>query len=64
MLRRVFAVLIVLGFSVPAFSQNEGGPAKAKGSSPEISFESVPNFFKLPPGLYMTVSFIRCGRAS
>ena len=29
------------------------GPAKAKATAPEIPFESVPNFFKLPAGLYM-----------
>src|SRR5437867_9314533 len=34
-------------------SQNVSGPAKAKATTPEIPFDSVPNFFKLPPGLYM-----------
>src|SRR5260221_14424346 len=35
------------------FAQNVSGPAKARATTPEISFDSVPNFFKLPPGLYM-----------
>ena len=28
-------------------------PAKAKATTPEIAYDSVANFFKLPPGLYM-----------
>ena len=34
----------------PAFAQNVAGPAKAKATTPEIPFDSVPNFFKLPAG--------------
>ena len=36
-----------------AEAQNASGPAKARATAPDIAFESVPNFFKLPPGLYM-----------
>ena len=36
-----------------AEAQNASGPAKARATTPDIPFESVPNFFKLPPGLYM-----------
>src|SRR3954471_19938471 len=56
MLRRFIAVLVVLVplvFATSASSQNVAGPAKAKATTPEIPFESVPNFFKLPAGLYM-----------
>src|SRR4030095_335195 len=49
-MRRLTAGVIVglLCTAGPAFAQ-----AKAKATAPEISFDSVPNFFKLPPGLYM-----------
>src|SRR4249920_1411387 len=56
MLRRFIAVhvvLVPLFFAFPAYSQNAAGPAKAKATTPEIPFDSVPNFFKLPAGLYM-----------
>jgi DNA-binding beta-propeller fold protein YncE len=33
--------------------QNVSGPAKARATTPEIPFDSAPNFLKLPPGLYM-----------
>ena len=36
-----------------AEAQNVSGPAKARTTAPDIPFDSVPNFFKLPPGLYM-----------
>ena len=36
-----------------AEAQNVSGPAKARATAPDIPFDSVPNFFKLPPGLYM-----------
>jgi len=41
--------------AMPAFAQPgaNAGPAKARATTPEIPFESVPNFFKLPAGLYM-----------
>jgi sugar lactone lactonase YvrE len=47
----VVVALLLLGGR--AFTQNVSGPAKAKATTPEIPFDSVPNFFKLPPGLYM-----------
>src|SRR6266566_3806652 len=42
----LFCTALVLG-------QGAGAPAKAKATTPEIPFETVPNFFKLPAGLYM-----------
>src|ERR1700674_5849650 len=47
----VVVALLLLGGR--AFTQNVSGPAKAKATTPEIPFDSVANFFKLPPGLYM-----------
>ncbi|HEV3061447.1 MAG TPA: peptidyl-alpha-hydroxyglycine alpha-amidating lyase family protein [Vicinamibacterales bacterium] len=49
----VVSLLLCAG---PALVQGQGGasaPAKAKATTPEIPFDSVPNFFKLPAGLYM-----------
>ena len=46
----VAALLLCAG---PAFAQGGGAPAKARATTPEIPFDSVPNFFKLPAGLYM-----------
>ncbi len=46
------AVALLL-FTAPAFAQGGGLAAKAKATTPEIPFESVPNFLKLPAGLYM-----------
>jgi 6-bladed beta-propeller protein len=43
-------VILAIG---PVGAQNVSGPAKARATTPEIPFESVPNFIKLPPGLYM-----------
>ncbi len=37
----------------PVVAQNVTAPAKARATTPEIPFESVPNFFKLPPGTYL-----------
>src|SRR5262249_13850920 len=48
----VFGLLLGLAAG-PAAAQNASGPAKAKATTPEIPFESVANFFKLPAGLYM-----------
>ena len=51
MMRRLTAGILVgllATAAAPAFAQ-----AKAKATTPEIPFDSVPNFFKLPPGLYM-----------
>ena len=46
-------IVAMLLFGGRAFTQNVSGPAKARATTPEIPFDSVPNFFKLPPGLYM-----------
>jgi len=46
----VFGALVSAG---AAFAQPVAGPAKAKATTPEIPFDSVPNFFKLPAGTYM-----------
>ena len=43
-----YLAVIVL-FAVPVFAQSK---AKAQ-NVPEIAYESVPNFLKLPPGLYL-----------
>ena len=53
-MRRVRASVVVglLLWAGPAFAQ-AAAPAKAKAATPEIPFESVPNFLKLPAGLYM-----------
>ena len=54
MSRRLSVALIVtLLCAAPAIGQNVAGPAKARATTPEIPFDSVPNFLKLPPGLYM-----------
>ncbi len=34
-------------------AQGGGTPAKARATTPEIPFDIVPNFFKMPAGLYM-----------
>jgi len=55
MMRRIVVSVVVgllLSVSAP-HAQNVAGPAKAKATTPEIPFESVANFFKLPAGLYM-----------
>jgi 6-bladed beta-propeller protein len=44
------ALLLAAG---SAIAQPVAGPAKAKATTPEIPFESVANFFKMPPGVYM-----------
>src|SRR6266851_3139850 len=44
----VFFAVVIL-FAVPVFAQSK---AKAQ-NVPEIPYESVPNFLKLPPGLYL-----------
>jgi sugar lactone lactonase YvrE len=54
MMRRLGASLVFLLLAAaPALAQPVAGPAKAKATTPEIPFESVANFFKLPAGLYM-----------
>ncbi len=49
-MRRSSACVVVglLLLAGPVFAQ-----AKAKATTPEIPYDSVANFFKLPPGLYM-----------
>ena len=50
---RGFCASVVVGLLLcagPAFAQ---AAAKAKATTPEIPFDSVPNFLKMPPGLYM-----------
>src|SRR5690349_7138139 len=48
---RVVSALLL--FAASASAQPVAGPAKAKATTPEIPFESVANFFKMPPGIYM-----------
>src|SRR5881628_3377293 len=48
----ILASALLLACSAPAFAQGGGAPAKAKATTPEIPFDSVPNFFKLPAGTY------------
>ena len=48
MMRRVSCFLIILYVAAPLFSQSK---AKAE-NVPEIPYDSVPNFLKLPPDLY------------
>jgi len=52
MMRRVCASVVVglLLVAGQAFAQTA---AKAKATTPEIPFDSVPNFLKMPAGLYM-----------
>ena len=52
MRRFTSGVVLELLFSAgPALAQPE--PAKARATTPEIPYDSVANFFKMPPGLYM-----------
>ena len=46
-------VLALLLYTAPALAQGGGVAARAKATTPEIPFESVANFLKLPAGLYM-----------
>jgi hypothetical protein len=53
---RRFSVCVGAGLLLCAgmlFAQGGGTPAKARGTTSEIPFEIVPNYFKLPAGLYM-----------
>ena len=49
-----FLLVVVLLFADPMAAQREVPAARAKAyaSAPDIPYESVPNFFKLPTGLY------------
>jgi sugar lactone lactonase YvrE len=54
MQRSTFCLVVgLLLFAGSVFAQGGGTPAKAKATAPEIPFDSVANFFKLPAGLYM-----------
>jgi hypothetical protein len=52
---RRFSVCIGVGLLLCAgalIAQGGGAAAKAKATTPEIPFDTVPNFFKVPAGLY------------
>ncbi|MGE0448817.1 MAG: hypothetical protein AB7Q29_04465 [Vicinamibacterales bacterium] len=55
MFRRCCASILAafIGASVAVSAQNYGKEAKAKQSTPEIPFETVRDFFKMPDGVYM-----------
>jgi sugar lactone lactonase YvrE len=53
MRRTALFVAVVLFSAAPAFAQNVAGPAKARATAPDIAFESVPNFYRMPAGTYM-----------
>jgi sugar lactone lactonase YvrE len=51
---RIASLVVALLLSAaPLVAQPVAGPAKAKATTPEIPFDTVPNFFKMPTGLYM-----------
>ena len=50
---RRLAACVVVGVLLYAGSAFAQAAAKAKATTPEIPFDSVPNFLKLPAGLYM-----------
>ena len=53
---RRFSISVVVAIALAAATgsaQNVAGPAKARATTPEIAFDSLPNFIKMPPGLYM-----------
>ena len=54
-MRRLIPRVVVglLLAAAPALAQPVAGHAKAKATTPEIPFDSVPNFFKMPAGTYM-----------
>ena len=47
------SLLLAAVMAAPLFAQENVPPAKAFASAPEIAFDSVPNFLKLPTGLYL-----------
>ena len=57
MMRRFFVAVGVGLLLTTAAARAQFGapaaPAKAKATAPEIPYDSVPNFLKMPPGLYM-----------
>jgi hypothetical protein len=53
---RVLPALLLFHFAVVALTraqQNIPAPAKAFAAAPEIAYDSVPNFLKLPTGMYL-----------
>ncbi len=46
-------VLVLLLAGITQAQQNVPPPAKAFAAAPEIPYDSVPNFLKLPTGLYL-----------
>ncbi len=52
-MKRVIAPVVagLLFYAAPALAQRPA--AKARATAPEIPYESVPNFYRMPPGLYM-----------
>src|SRR4029077_4785804 len=54
-MKRAFAagLLLLLFAATGRAQQGAPPPAKAFATAPEISYDSVPNFLKLPPGLYL-----------
>ena len=51
MMRRLTGTLAVSGLLLCAASAFAQAPAKARSSAPEIPFDSVANFFKMPAGM-------------
>src|SRR5262245_42527775 len=47
------ARIVLLGLVALASPGQAQSAAKAKATTPEIPFDSVPNFLKMPAGLYM-----------
>ena len=53
---RVLPALLLFNFAVVALTraqQNVSAPAKAFATAPDIVYDSVPNFLKLPTGMYL-----------
>ena len=53
---RVLSALLLFNFAAVALTwaqQNVPAPAKAFAAAPEIAYDSVPNFLKLPTGMYL-----------
>ena len=49
-----FQITVVLLFAMPAFAQ-QNAPTRPKAfeTAPDIPYDSVPNFLKMPPNLYL-----------
>jgi outer membrane protein assembly factor BamB len=50
---RRFTAILFIGLLLTAGTASAQSAAKAKATAPEIPFDSVQNFFKMPAGLYM-----------